>query len=76
MNRLIAATAACLILSGCEPGPEIKKDASKDVTMPGGNTIRIYTLVLDGNEYYATHVRDGWCLCPKLPKKIETPEKP
>jgi len=32
----------------------------------------LQVIVLDGNEYYATRVRDGWTLCPKLPIKLES----
>lgn len=36
--------------------------------MPNGN-LSVYTVIIDGNEYYATRVHHGWTLCPKLPRK-------
>lgn len=41
--------------------------------MGGGNgTLRIKTIVIEGNEYLAYRTSDGnWGLCPKLPPKSE-----
>lgn len=37
-----------------------------------GCDIIYQTVVIDGNEYYATRTKDGWyTLCPKLPPKAE-----
>lgn len=69
MKRLFPLLA--LLLVGCEPaGPEVKP-GSRDIALGSGlPALHIQVVVLDGKEYYLTHVgvdMHSYALCPKLP---------
>jgi hypothetical protein len=64
----------CLGLCGCEPPDPNVSSGEVTYNLGAGEKIRIKTILIEGNEYYATDTGgDGsnWVLCPKLPPKPE-----
>jgi hypothetical protein len=70
--RALFALVMALGCAGChEKSPEMKGDV-KVLHPDETGYLQVRTVVLDGNEYYATRTHGGnWTLCPKLPPKAE-----
>lgn len=63
-----------LIFSGCSKEKAVLTTDIKTLQMvkDGGGTITYVTVVVDGNEYYASRAYgQRWILCPKLSPKVE-----
>ncbi len=62
-------------LTSCEPPDSNVSAGDVSYSMGSGDGgLRIKTVMIEGNEYFATKVGDDhWALCPKLPPKPELP---
>jgi hypothetical protein len=59
---------ACL--TSCGPSNNPPHDTPKNVKFDGGHkSIDLYTIIIDGNEYYGVYIDRSFSLCPKLPAK-------
>lgn len=66
MKKFILTLIFLPLVASCDTNVEIKQ---ADHVIFG---MKIYTIILDGNEYYYTIGNNGSVhLCPKLPPKIE-----
>jgi hypothetical protein len=69
MKPTLLLLAALLV--GCKDNAD---SPPLNFTSETGEKITVQTIVLDGNEYYATRsYRGGWSLCLKAPPKVEKP---
>lgn len=56
-------------LASCEKSTSPPTPHQAFTLQHAGDRLIVYTVTLDGNEYYAVHQSYGWTLCPKLPTK-------
>lgn len=64
----------CLMLVACdhEHDPRVVSPVSKDSRIDMGSCQGYLTyciVTIDGNQYIATRVKEGWTLCPRLPSQ-------